>query len=156
MGVGYNGFPRGVRDTEDRYADRPEKYATVVHAELNAILNSQHTEGMTMYVWPMMPCPDCAKAIIQAGIVRVIAPVMPISQRTRWQSKMEFSVRMMREAGIIIRYWEDPDVSREDKNEKLIEQALDELHAANEAEMQRERARGETVELPEQGENTTN
>jgi len=47
-----------------------------VHAELNAILNAaKHgvsLEGATAYV-SMTPCIHCTKAIIQAGIVRVVA-----------------------------------------------------------------------------------
>ena len=32
---GYNGFPRGIEDTDERYEDRNEKYKYVVHAEMN-------------------------------------------------------------------------------------------------------------------------
>ena len=35
---GYNGFPRGVVDSIERYQDRDTKYRMVVHAEINAIL----------------------------------------------------------------------------------------------------------------------
>ena len=37
---GYNGFPRGVKDSSTRYNDRPLKYKLVVHAEMIAILNA--------------------------------------------------------------------------------------------------------------------
>ena len=47
------------------------KYAFVVHAELNAILNSSRpVEGCTIYV-SLFPCNECAKAIIQSGIKAV-------------------------------------------------------------------------------------
>ena len=39
VGLGYNGFPRGVEDTPERLNDRPTKYLMVQHAEVNAILN---------------------------------------------------------------------------------------------------------------------
>src|SRR5580704_9582280 len=75
LGTGYNGFPRGVEDTLARYADRPVKYAMVVHAEANAILNALGSvEGATLYCNIGMPCSDCAKLIIQAGIKRVVCP----------------------------------------------------------------------------------
>ena len=48
------------------------KYAFVVHAELNAILNSKWpVVGCTIYV-SLFPCNECAKAIIQSGIHRIV------------------------------------------------------------------------------------
>ena len=51
---GYNGFPRGVDDTEERYNNREIKYKMVVHAEMNAILNALYNgssvKGATLYV----------------------------------------------------------------------------------------------------------
>lgn len=76
VGLGYNGFPKGCSDDTyswDRTGDFLEtKYPYVVHAELNAILNSiQNLEGCTLYV-SLFPCNECAKAIIQSGITRVV------------------------------------------------------------------------------------
>lgn len=76
VSVGYNGFPTGVSDDEFPW-DRSggvldSKYAFVVHAELNAILNSQRSvRGCTIYV-SLFPCNECAKAIIQSGIRRIV------------------------------------------------------------------------------------
>ena len=48
------------------------KYPYVVHAELNAILNSIKTlKNATIYV-THFPCNECAKAIVQTGIKKVI------------------------------------------------------------------------------------
>jgi len=73
VSVGYNGLPRGLSTRDFPLDDRPEKYAHVVHADLNAILNGERhrLEGATMYL-PFPPCADCAQAIIQAGIGKVI------------------------------------------------------------------------------------
>lgn len=76
VGLGYNGFPFGCQDEAypwEREGDFLEtKYPYVVHAELNAILNSiQNLKGCTIYV-SLFPCNECAKAIIQAGISKVI------------------------------------------------------------------------------------
>jgi len=77
VSVGYNGFPRGVSDDEERYQDREVKYTMVSHAERNALDNSPTAvEGATMFV-TLMPCSDCAKSIIQRGIKTVIVPPMP-------------------------------------------------------------------------------
>ena len=72
IGIGYNGFPQGSSDDEmpwDREGDFLEtKYPYVVHAELNAILNSiKSLKNCTIYV-THFPCNECAKAIVQAGI----------------------------------------------------------------------------------------
>lgn len=78
IGVGYNGFPRGIEDDNDDFSWEREgkfldtKYPYVVHAELNAILNSiKNLKGCKLYV-VLFPCNDCAKAIIQSGIKEVI------------------------------------------------------------------------------------
>jgi dCMP deaminase len=76
VGVGYNGTPTGWDDKEfewGRDGDWLEtKYPYVIHAELNAILNAtQNLKGCTMYV-TMHSCNECAKAIAQSGIKKVI------------------------------------------------------------------------------------
>ena len=76
VGIGYNGLPIGCSDDEfpwDREGGMLEtKYAFVVHAELNAILNStRDLHGCTLYV-SLFPCNECAKAIIQSGIRRIV------------------------------------------------------------------------------------
>src|SRR4030095_6132808 len=48
--MGYNGFPRGVKDTEERYADRPTKYKMIVHCEANALMNADlSVRGCILY-----------------------------------------------------------------------------------------------------------
>ena len=76
VSVGYNGFPKGCSDDEYPWAREggvlDTKYAFVVHAELNAILNSKWpVNGCTLYV-SLFPCNECAKAIIQSGIKKII------------------------------------------------------------------------------------
>ena len=76
VGIGYNGLPIGCSDDEfpwDREGGMLEtKYAFVVHAELNAILNStRDLHGCTLYV-SLVPCNQCAKAIIQSAIRKIV------------------------------------------------------------------------------------
>jgi dCMP deaminase len=74
--TGFNGFPRKVKELPERW-DRMggEKYRWVIHAEINAIINAARVgtpiEGTSIYV-SFLPCIDCAKAVINAGIKRVI------------------------------------------------------------------------------------
>jgi dCMP deaminase len=73
--TGYNGFPRGVRDDKDLYADRPTKYARVVHAEANAIIDAAYQGKSTrdaMMASTHPPCCDCAGFLIQSGLAGIL------------------------------------------------------------------------------------
>ena len=75
VSTGYNSFPRNiVDDNEDRQV-RPEKYFWMEHAERNAIynaaLNGVSTKGTSIYLTCGIPCSDCARGIINAGIKKV-------------------------------------------------------------------------------------
>jgi len=71
LGQGYNGFPRGV-DDERLPTTRPEKYAWMIHAEVNAILNcSQRPEGSVAYI-TTSPCFNCLLLMWQAGVREIV------------------------------------------------------------------------------------
>jgi len=103
-GAGYNGFPRGVDDSPELYDDRTAKYARVVHAEVNAILNSKDPslQGYTIYVWPFMTCERCAANIIQVGITRVVTPPATTSQIERWGDSFKIAMEMYAQAGVTV------------------------------------------------------
>ena len=77
VSIGYNGMPRHCDDTKltwEKGEDLNNKYLYVCHAEFNAILNTRdgsHLNGCRIYV-TLFPCNECAKAIIQTGIKKVI------------------------------------------------------------------------------------
>jgi dCMP deaminase len=71
LGLGYNGFPRGVYDCPERYNNRSIKLLFVAHAERNALDNATSVEGATLYS-TLFPCTECTKGIIQRGIKQVI------------------------------------------------------------------------------------
>ena len=97
---GYNGFPRGIADTKERLNDRETKYKLVVHAEMNAIANSNKSvKGCDMYV-TMLPCSECMKHIITFGIKRIYAPAPTQEQVNRWGESMQFAKDMAAEAGV--------------------------------------------------------
>lgn len=99
--VGYNGFPRGVDDTHQRYADRETKYGLVVHAEANAIVAaSESLEGCTIFTWPFPPCSDCAGLIVQSGIDLVVAPEPNDEQVVRWGKSFELADTIFREGDV--------------------------------------------------------
>ena len=81
LGLGYNGWPRGVEegifpwDREGGYEKEEflnTKYAYVVHAEINAILNSNKSVAGGKLYCHLFPCNECAKTIIQCGVKEVI------------------------------------------------------------------------------------
>ena len=101
VSLGYNGFPKGVEDSADRYSDRATKYRMVVHAEMNAIMFAQRSlRGCSIATFPFMPCSNCAASIIQSGIARVVAPALPQHLAERWGESCRLSTEMFTEAGI--------------------------------------------------------
>ena len=70
---GYNGTPSGFENECEDEENQSKPY--VLHAEANAITkvakSNNSSEGSTLYI-TASPCMDCAKLIIQAGIVRVV------------------------------------------------------------------------------------
>ena len=104
LSTGYNGFPHGCNDDEfpwgrDESAGET-KYPFVVHAELNAILNNRgkSLQGSRLYVG-LVPCNECAKAIIQAGVSEVIY----LSDKYATTPSTLASKRMLAAAGISLR-----------------------------------------------------
>lgn len=78
LSMGYNGLPIGCDDDEFPWVRESEnpldnKYFYSTHSELNAILNYRggSLEGAKIYV-TLFPCNECAKAIIQCGIKKII------------------------------------------------------------------------------------
>jgi dCMP deaminase len=102
ISVGYNGFARGVDDCAERYANRETKYKMIVHCERNAILFAQRPlDGCTLYTWPFMSCAACAAMVIQAGIKRCVAPVLPAGDLfDRWSADFLLARLMFDEAGV--------------------------------------------------------
>ena len=102
LAQGFNGFPRGIVDTADRYANREIKYKYVVHAEMNVIYNATYNgvslDGSTLYVSGLPVCSDCAKGIIQVGISRVVMKEQNIPQH--WAESWGMTAGMFDEANI--------------------------------------------------------
>ena len=107
--VGYNGFPRGIADTEELLNNREEKYKRVVHSEINAILNAREPlHGYVLYNWPGQSCVRCAVHVIQAGIKHVVAPTPDRDSPffARWWEQMIEAEALFDEAGVQ-RYYVD-------------------------------------------------
>lgn len=112
LSTGYNGFPRGVHDSEERYNSKAIKYKFVAHAELNCVcnagMNGVSLEGSTLYVHGIPVCHECAKAVIGSGISRVVMRHKPNTQV--WEESFFFTKTMFNEAGIEWTAYEDPSL----------------------------------------------
>lgn len=111
--TGYNGLPRGVKASSDARFDRPsgEKFFWIEHAERNAIYNAARSgaalDGCTIYV-NRFPCADCARAIIQSGIVRVVSPAIPENDGALDHS-FQVAAVMLSEAGVKVSHIQGQD-----------------------------------------------
>jgi len=109
--TGYNSFPRGINDNVPERQERPEKYNWFSHAETNAIinaaLNGTSTKNSKMYMSCGVPCVDCARNIINAGIVEVICrkDYVDMSNPSKWAELGKKSLVMFNEAKVKVRYW---------------------------------------------------
>ena len=106
VSVGYNGMPKGCSDDDFPWAREggvlSTKYAFVVHAELNAILNSKcPVSGCTIYV-SLFPCNECAKAIIQSGIKKIVYECDKYADTENGQA----SKKMLKAAGVELKQLE--------------------------------------------------
>lgn len=109
VSTGYNSFPRGISDKEDERQERPEKYFWFEHAERNAIYNAARigasTKGCTIYISSTLPCADCTRGIINAGIERVVCKNVPATDQKKWEESFERSKTMLIEAGVEILFY---------------------------------------------------
>lgn len=113
VGIGYNGLPYGCNDDEYPWERDggflDTKYAYVVHAELNAILNAtEPLQNCTIYV-SLFPCNECAKAIIQSGIKEVVYE----SDKYRDTDSAKASRKMLNSAGVKLRQVDEVKVKVE-------------------------------------------
>lgn len=112
LNTGFNGFPRGIDDDNPAYHERPLKYDMTEHAERNAIYQAAAgrggTRGCRMYLGfnPIRAiCTDCARGIIQAGIVELVGPynVKFAGKGDQWESNCAIAYHMLVEARVKLR-----------------------------------------------------
>ena len=110
VSTGYNSFPRGIDDERADRQEKPEKYFWFEHAERNAIYNAARigvsTKGCTMYLTCGIPCADCARGIINAGISKIYVRKGGGAQSQKWLDSGERSRQMFKEAGVKIEWYD--------------------------------------------------
>jgi dCMP deaminase len=104
--IGYNGFPRGIDDAVEERHERPLKYRWTEHAERNAIYMAARsgiaTGNCRMYL-PWFPCMDCARAIVQAGLIELIAFEPDLNHKT-WGEDFRYALELFEETGLAVRW----------------------------------------------------
>ena len=104
--TGFNGFPRGISDDNERLTNREKKYPLICHAIMHAARIGVSLKGSSAFVtWP--PCSRCARSLIQAGIKEVVYPT-PVNIPERWLDDFETSNGMLLEAGLVVRTVDQP------------------------------------------------
>lgn len=121
--TGYNGFCRGCQWTKKRM-ERPAKYDWTEHAERNAVFNAARmgtsTKDCTAYIacnprgkGGNAPCLECTRALIQAGIKKIVewnTPSVQSKEETgTWRDKVMLSVAMLQEAGVSLKLVATPE-----------------------------------------------
>lgn len=110
VALGYNGFPKGIDDSDERLNHRETKYKYVVHSEPNAIANANGSvRGCTVYTYPFAPCSECMKILITNGIKRIVYPAASDELRARWGESLDFASGMAKEAGVELVELSDDD-----------------------------------------------
>ena len=100
ISLGFNGFPQKIAD-DDRLHNRDIKYEMIIHSEINALIFAgQSLEGCILYTYPFLSCSRCASIMIQAGIKRVVAPVIPSALKDRWEQSLILTKILFAEAGV--------------------------------------------------------
>lgn len=121
VSTGYNGLCRGVNDNIPERSVRPAKYSWYEHGERNAIYAAAFygiaTEGTTLYT-NGVPCIDCARGVIQAGVSKIIvhkayedmsaSAARQKSNESQWKGHNDVSLTMFKESGVIVEVFEKP------------------------------------------------
>lgn len=92
---------------EARAVAEADRYFVIEHAERAALFQAWQTgrdlSEATLYC-TRSPCSDCARAIVAAGIQRVVLSA-GFTGEVRWLENQRAALRMMRDAGTKIRYF---------------------------------------------------
>ena len=114
VSTGYNSFPRGINDNVKERQIRPEKYYWIEHAERNAIYNAARIgvslRDTTMYLTCGIPCSDCTKGIISAGIKKIYCKVQDTTRnREHWDEHAKRSLQMFKESNVEIIFYDEKE-----------------------------------------------
>lgn len=100
IGLGFNGFPSNIEDTQMRLHNRELKNKLMIHAEVNAILSARE-EGDTIYVYPCLPCMACLMVIMQKNIKTIVSSKQFKNKPSQWDKELVSQIAYEHSIGII-------------------------------------------------------
>lgn len=103
ISTGFNGFAKGIKDTEERLNNKDLKRMLSIHAEANAItFAKQDLTNCKIYIYGYMCCVNCASLIIQSGITEVFyknsKPNNAVSEY--WKENLALAEQILSEANV--------------------------------------------------------
>ena len=112
LSCGYNGLPRGLKETKKRWNKDNKKYY-VIHAEQNAIIHAAKTNiniNNSILICNRFPCHNCALSIVQAGIKTIVTidPWENVSKN--WEKSFKISEEIFKELKIKIIKFDEKDI----------------------------------------------
>jgi dCMP deaminase len=115
MGLTRQASLRAIRD------DPEWKYFMLEHAERNAIRDARNAghalEGGTLY-GTLFPCADCARAIVGAGVKRIVVPD-PDDDRIRnekWREHFRYAAKILELARVRVDFAAAADIAEAPEN----------------------------------------
>jgi dCMP deaminase len=121
---GSNTLVRGCTRTDARVT-RPGKYTWIEHAERNAIYSAARAgvslEGAVAYV-TLWPCLECARAIVQCGAAKVVAPSRPDLQDERWGAQFRLTQELFDDVGLPYAFADDGEALAVEEEEEEEEE----------------------------------
>jgi len=80
------------------------EYCAAVHSEVNTVVqaarNGVSTKDSTLYCWCGVPCPNCSKELINAGVKRIVCT----GYNDYFNGNGINSLDMLRQAGVEVNY----------------------------------------------------
>ena len=117
VSTGFNGLPRGADDSNPDANIKPMKYLLTEHSERNSLYNACRmgvkTLGCTMYTGDI-PCADCARAIVQSGIKRLVTYRWWQKNGVitdDWKASLAVAEKMLTECGVKVDTYDGPLVN---------------------------------------------
>ena len=107
MSMGYNGFPADLPDDPRLLGDKTYKLQHVVHAEENCLKQAPFSPAGCTAVVTRFPCVDCARKLVEAGVIRVVAPRFDPGHPT-WGTSWSQSLNFLHGNHVAVSYMEVP------------------------------------------------
>ena len=114
IAIGYNGFPEGIADTEERLNDRETKLLLMQHAERNVLDQATFNLEGALLVVTHHPCAECAKSIVSKKVRLVVCPRGSPGYQMRWKAEIVLAKAILDEGGVVLREVSDDGETIED------------------------------------------